>query len=354
MIPFRPQLFRTILTVFLFLVLFESLLVAQVNYRLEGIVSVLDAKAKLTTEDGRIFKLVGIDFKDVAAFDQENCVIEGSVKESDQMEELRVKKITKKAIDAGKIVPPVYKPYERNLKLISEKDGVITVGDFRWRQIVASSTKGCEIHDFQTAQIKPDLVENVYIVLKPFPPKWLAAHSLFLFTFKDGGVVTPKGSTNGMCLSVEALMRKDQDFSLIGGLKNTFGNCWILTSYEDYMDEINYRGEELNLYPVVLDHNQTKQLVIESLRIGGVNRQGEYYNTITNNCTNNLIILMNRVLPESKRVDLWTIPHIIYNFKATAPVLLPKMLLKKGLIEDKNLKITAETARDPMTKLGLR
>ncbi|MBF0406620.1 MAG: DUF4105 domain-containing protein [Candidatus Riflebacteria bacterium] len=351
----KSALLKSFLIIFVLVIASGLQVSAQVNYKLEGIVTVRSAKAKLTTEDGRIFKLVGIDFKDVAAFDDENVIVEGSVKQADQMEELKIKSIVKKPVDEKKVVFPGFKPGQRTMKLVSERDGVFTVGNFRFRQKPGSYTAGLEEHHYRIARIKPDMIDNVYLVLKPFEPKWLAAHSLFLFTFKGkDAITTTKGeTTDGMCLTIEAQQRKDQSFSLADGFKNIFGNAWILTSYEDYMEEIIFRKEELHLYPLVMTHDQKKNLVIECLRIGSVNRAGEYYHTITNNCTNNLLLMMNRVLPEEKRIDMWTIPSMVYNLKATTPVAVPKYLMKKSLIEDKMLTITPDIALKGIKRLQL-
>ena len=73
-------------------------------------------------------------------------------------------------------------------------------------------------------------------------------------------------------------------------------------------------------------------LISETILQATVNRQGEYYNTVTNNCTNNLIVLLNRVLPEVQRVNMWWLPSMVYNMQATTPVVVPKMLMKRGLL----------------------
>ena len=43
-------------------------------------------------------------------------------------------------------------------------------------------------------------------------------------------------------------------------------------------------------------------------------------------------MLLNRVLPESQRINLWWIPSMVYNLKATMPISVPKMLMKRGLL----------------------
>ena len=344
-----------ILGILCFSAMTATSLFAQVNYSLEGLVTVRDAKGKLSTDDGRVFKLDGLPFTEMAKYDGKTVSIQGSVKQADQLEVLTVKQIQVITPAESKVVKPAFKPRQRAPKLASDRNGVMTVGNVRWSLIPGNYPgKGMEEHTFQIAQIRPDLIEKVHLVLKPFPPKWIAAHSLYLFTFRDGGIVTTKGDTsNGLLLSIEAWQTTDQAYSLKGGLKDVFGSCWILCRWEDYMDEITYRKEQLVIYPIDISADQRKRLLRETITQACVNRQGEYYHTVTNNCTNNLIVLLNRVLPPERRIDMWWLPSMAYNFEATTPVALPKYLLRKGLLEDRSVEVTPANCRQSLLQLGL-
>jgi hypothetical protein len=356
--PFRSS--RPLFIAFLFLLVGFSIMTgsaaAQVNYRLEGLVTVRSAVAKLTTPDGRVFKLAGISFIEVAKYDGANVLIEGSVKQADDLEVLNVKSIVKKPIDPTQVVLPPYKPRQRPAKLVSYRDGVMTVGNIRWGQKPnqALADPGMSEHFFKIIRLRPDLVENAYFVLKPFEPKLIAAHSLFIFTFKPGAIVTTTGEkSDGLILTIEAWQRQDQKYDLKQGLKNTFGSAWIMTSYEDYMEEIRLRKEELVLYPVNINREQTRKLVEECVKYASVNRQGEFYHTITNNCTNNLIVMLNRVLEKNRQIDMWWLPNMAYNMRATLPVAVPKYLIKKGILKNNIRKIDHTNAHLPLQKHGL-
>lgn len=340
---------------FLLIIFYSNTGFAQVNYKLEGILTAEKNRAKLTTDDGRLFILEGKSAAKFLEFNGKSVLIHGSVRQADQLEILRVKKIVEIKPEQGKIVLPEFKPRQRAPILSSNKDGVLTVGNFRWRILPGKfPAGGLEEHRFEVARIRPEMVENVYLVLKPFPPEWLSAHSMFLFTFKDGGIITTKGEkTTGMFLSIEAWQQKDQVYSLKDGFKDLFGSCWILTSWEDYIDEITYRKEHLVMYPLKINKEQARKMAEETILQSCVNRRGEYYHTITNNCTNNLIVLLNRVLPEKKQIDLWLIPKMAYNFRASLPVTLPKYLLRKKLLVDKIYKVDPEAGKKKPAELGL-
>lgn len=355
------KIFTNLRSIMLIAVLFGMLsslpLEAQVNYTLEGIVSVKAAQGKLTTGDGRIFRLTGLSFGQLKKYDGENVVIEGSIRQADLLGTLKVRKIAKKPIDAQNVVLPPRKQRQIPARLVSYKDGIMTISNVRWGQKPGQTNladPGLAEHLFRIARLRPDLVENVYFCLKPFKPKLIAAHALMLFTFKPGALVTTKGETSqGLILTIEAWQRVDQKFSLTDGLKNMFGSSWILTSYEDYMEEIRSRKEEIILYPAILNHAQKKQLVEECVKFASINREGEYYNTVTNNCTNNLVVMLNRVLEPKRRVNMWWLPNMIYNLRATVPVAVPKMLIKKRILKNDMKKFDYRTAGYSIQKQGL-
>jgi hypothetical protein len=343
------------LAVFL-IVLFSGaeMVLAQANYRLIGMVTVRSAKAKLTTHDGRVFMLDKLPFIEAAKYDGRNVEIHGSVKQADDLEVLSVKSIKVIPIDQTKVVMPPMKSNQRPPRLVSNRNGVMTFGNLRWRMKPGEQPQNQEEHDYRNVSLRPDMVDNVYFVLKPFAPEWIAAHALFLFTFKDGALKTTKEETsNGIFLSIEAWQSKDQSYSLKEGLKDTFGVSWILTSFENYMDEIAYRKDRLVLYPVNLSPQQKAKLLEETIRLACVDRRGEFYHTITNNCTNNLIVLMNRVLEPQRKIKMWWLPSMAYNLRATVPVAVPRYLIKKKVLKDQMREITHNTARKTVQEQGL-
>ncbi|HOT30110.1 MAG TPA: DUF4105 domain-containing protein [Candidatus Ozemobacteraceae bacterium] len=310
---------------------------AQVNYRVTGIPSIVNHTQGvfviLRTGDGRIFNLTGIDVTRVRPYDGKNVVVEGSARQADQITDLKVTSIGLAPLAQDAVVLPPFKAHQRPAKLLSHSTPIYKVQDVRWGYLPGQERNN-ENFRFVKATIDTSKVDRAYFVLKPFPPEWIAAHALMLFTFKKGGMINETGEeSDGMFLSIEAYQRTNQSYSLKDGLKNTFGSSWILGTWEDYTTQsCDVQKERLFLYPLKLTQSQVCSLAAEAILQATVNRQGEYYNTVTNNCTNNLIVLLNRVLPESQRINLWWIPSMVYNLKATMPISVPKMLMKRGLL----------------------
>lgn len=323
----------------LFSIFFSYCLEAQVNYRVTGIPEVIrrgdSIYAILRSGDGRLFNLTNVDMRLVQKYQGKNVAVEGAARQADQVIDIKVKSIEPVPIDKRALVLPPFKKHQTPPKLISKKTPVYKVKDVRWGYI-PDKVRNNENFRYLKTTIDSSKVDRAYFVLKPFPPEWIAAHSLLFFTFKPGGMVNEAGEEAiGLFLSIEAYQRTNQSYSLSEGFKNTFGVSWILATYEDYTTQsCEVQKEELYFYPLRLTQSQTNALLAETVLQATANRSGEYYHTVTNNCTNNLIVLINRVLPQKQRINLWWIPSMVYNMRATTPVIVPKMLKKKGLVGD--------------------
>jgi hypothetical protein len=216
------------------------------------------------------------------------------------------------------------------------------VAGVRWDRKKETDEDNAAMFDWKTVRIRPDLIDRAYLIKKPFPPEWLAAHCLMLFTFKKGGLTDENGNeSRGLVLTIEADQRKDQNYSLTEGLKKTFGVIWILTTWENYASETcHFEKKKMIAYPILFNHEQNRKLLEETLRQSSVNRGGEFYHTTRNNCTNNLLILIESVAQTGLR--FWALPSMIYNVRATMPTMVPKYLQGKKLIGMEYPAITAD------------
>ncbi len=304
------------------------------QYKVEGLLTVHEEAITLSTADGRSFVLI-MSGREAAKYHDRQVVIEGLTHQADDLACLKVKKISPIPTPDPKTVPAPFKQLQTPPSLIEKTSDTFVVKNVRWGRAPESAGQRGTPYRFANTTIRPDLVENVYFIKKPFPPEWIAAHSLFLFTFKPGGIVNDKGEeANGLVLTIEAYQRTDQSYSLVKGMKKQFGVTWILATWQDYLEQsCRYASEKLIPYRAILTQEQKERLVSETITLSVINRSGEYYHTITNNCTNNLVLLFNRVVEKNRQVKLWKIPSLVYNFRATMPVMVPGLLMKKKLLE---------------------
>jgi len=310
-----------------------------VNYILKGVVSVSEAGPLLNTVDGRLFRL-DLSARKAAKFDGKTVLVEAQAKQADDLALLKVVEISEYEPKAG--VPAPYQPRRRTATLLENKDGRLVMGNVR---MSSSEVPAVDSYEWTTMTIKPELIKNIYLIKKPFKPEIVAAHSFFVFTFEKGGLTDADGKQPmALALSIEGKTRVGQSFSPLTGLKNSFGINWSLSTWEEYAARtIHEEKGHLVPYPVNLSHAEKAALLRESMTQAAVDREGEFYHTIKNNCTNNLLILLNRVLPKERQIKLWTIPYMIYNVKATMPLMVITNLQKKGILGAEFTDINAAT-----------
>lgn len=314
-----------------------------VGYLLDGRLDIRDGRPVLNTPDGRLF-LLEISEARAREFDGKTVLVGGKVMQADDLDVLKVTSV--ETYSPPPAEPPVYSPAQRRVQILADEGGVMTASNVRWLYGEAAPGK----FDWATARIRPELVKDVYFIKKPFPPEWIAAHSMLAYTFEKGGLTDAAGNeASGLVLSVEAYLKEGQSYGIIEGMKDRFGIVWVMTTWEEYSAYSVLKGERLIPYKLKnFSAAQKRELVRESVRLAAVNRDGEFYNTVTNNCTNNLVILMNRVLPEIKRVTMWNIPYLIYNIEATMPVIATGYLRKKGLLGPELPTVDASNYKEPL------
>lgn len=298
-----------------------------VSYQLDGMLNIREGRIILNTPDGRLFTL-RLDPALARKYDGSVVAVEGKVMQADDRDVLKVESI-------AFYNPPVtqqaasYDPLQRRVSVLSDQDAAMRVENVRWHKA------GPGEFDWTTAAVKPGTVKDIYLVKQPFPPELLAAHSLLLFTFERGGLTDADGNeAYGLALSIEAHLKVGQPYSPLAGMKNSYNIIWTLSTWEDYARRsVQVMNNSLIPYKLAsFSAPQKSWLVREALRQAGVNRDGEFYNTVTNNCTNNLLILMNRALPELRRVPMWDVPYLVYNIEATMPLFVPGYLQQRGLL----------------------
>ena len=308
-----------------------------VRYTIEGFLVQKDGRFVVNDPDGRVFELL-VDAGEARTLLEKYVRVEGKARRADDTGTLKVQKIAAIPEPTGPELPVAHADYQRPVTILQTTDDAYVIKDVRWgiEQDPATSSLKAR-HEFVTATVKPELLEDAYFILKPFFPRCVAGHTLFCFTFKKGGVVCSDGRESPtLALTIEAYKKIGQTYGLIKTLKKSFEIVWELVTWANYAT-LNVKfntdtDKQLLVYPFRLTREQKVALLKETIKQCGVNRKGEFYHTTRNNCTNNLAILLNRVLPPDRQLKLWTIPSVLYNVKTTMPVKLINSMIKKGLI----------------------
>ncbi|MDB4886758.1 MAG: putative rane protein [Gemmatimonadetes bacterium] len=136
-----------------------------------------------------------------------------------------------------------------------------------------------------------DKLVSAAFVLTPFSASWRGpAHSFVTFGFADSQFVS---------ISVEARRERGEEYGLVGGLLNRYELIYVVGDERDVIGQrASYGADPVYLYPIRAPRERIRQVFVEMLRRAEALREHpEFYNTLTNNCTSNVIAHVNHVTP---------------------------------------------------------
>jgi hypothetical protein len=166
------------------------------------------------------------------------------------------------------------------------------VRNFDWRG------EGPPVARFEERTYRLDRIETVWYVLSPFDTDWRGpAHSFLSFGFSDSQYVA---------ISVEARKEVGESYSILGGLLKRYELMYVVGDERDLLGLRVFRNDdEIQVYPVRASREAVRELFVEMLeRANGLAERPEFYGSLFNNCTTNILRHVNRVAPRPIRYGL--------------------------------------------------
>ncbi len=160
-------------------------------------------------------------------------------------------------------------------------------------------------------------IKRVWYVVEPFSGVPGSAHTFLSFEFEDNKFIS---------ISVEIRKEKDEEYSPIKGLLNRYEVMYVIADERDVIKlRSNYRNDLVYLYPANANKEKVKLLFLDMInRTNNLNNHPEFYNTITNNCTTNIVNHINKI--GSKKISL-------FNLSVILPASSDKLAYHLGLID---------------------
>jgi len=133
-------------------------------------------------------------------------------------------------------------------------------------------------------------VRTVDFIVVPFKESSLLAHTMLSFGLADGRHVV---------ISVEARLGVDESYSAVAGAGRRFPLMYIVGDERDLiLLRTSIRDVEVYLYPGRAEPGQVQDLFVDMLaRVNKLQREPEFYDSLTNNCTTNLVNHVNKLRP---------------------------------------------------------
>jgi len=169
-------------------------------------------------------------------------------------------------------------------------------------------------------------VETAWLAISPFGGPG-AAHAFLSFGLKDGSYIA---------VSIEIRRKKGQSFSPVKAFTRQFEIMYVIAAETDVIRlRTNCTKYIVRLFPIQAEKKLIQSVFLDVVkRADKLGKTPEFYNTIWNNCTTNIIKHTRRF--SQKPIPLW-------NFRYLFPESLDKIAHRLNIIDTH---LTYEDARD--------
>jgi hypothetical protein len=177
--------------------------------------------------------------------------------------------------------------------------------------------RGGPIPHYYDATYDLDSLTDVWFVLTTFSKRWRApAHTFVSFGFADGRHVA---------ISVEARREEGESYGILAGLLRSYELTYVIGDERDLIGRrAVVEGDDTYLYPVRAPREGIRALFVQMLeRANALQSAPEFYNSLTNNCTSNLVRHVNTIAPG----------RIPAGWKVLVPGYADEVALRLGLID---------------------
>jgi len=136
-----------------------------------------------------------------------------------------------------------------------------------------------------------EALTRVWYAVEPFPGIPGSAHTFLSFEFSTGDF---------LAISVETRKEKEELFHPIKGLFNQYELMYVIGDERDLVKlRTNYREDPVYLYPAKASPEMARKLFVDMLtKATALKEKPEFYNTLTNNCTSNIVHHINDLYPD--------------------------------------------------------
>jgi hypothetical protein len=133
-------------------------------------------------------------------------------------------------------------------------------------------------------------VRTVDFIVVPFTNTPIIAHTMLSFGLASGEHVV---------FSVEARLEQNEGYSVLAGTNKEYELMWIVGTERDLIRlRTDVRKVDVYLYPIRATPEQVQKVFLAGVaRVNAIAREPEFYDLITNNCTTNIVSLVNGLRP---------------------------------------------------------
>ena len=161
-------------------------------------------------------------------------------------------------------------------------------------------------------------IQSVDFIVVPFKQTPALAHTLLSFGLRDGTYLS---------VSVEVRKEKTEAFNPLLGLSNQFELMYVVADERDVIRlRTQHREDLVYAFPTVANAEQSQQLFYDVMqRVNQLAVQPEFYHSLGNNCTTNLVGHVNNLKTEKLR----------FSWKVLLPGFSARYAYDNGLLDNR-------------------
>ncbi len=227
-------------------------------------------------------------------------------------------------VAVGKMIAP------SNVRDWEPDQAVLPYAEFRGGQIVVHNVRSCRhldadayvlAHEDRTYDLAQ--LRGVDFIIFPFAGMPRLAHTMLSFEFAPPDA-EPQTPPQHLVCSIEIRKEKGETYAAWKGSARQYELMYVLADERDAVEvRTNHRGEDAYLYRTTATPDQARMLLVDVLaRTNELASRPEFYHTLTNNCTTNLVRHVNRIQPN----------RLAYDYRVLLPGYSDKLAYDEGLI----------------------
>jgi hypothetical protein len=181
------------------------------------------------------------------------------------------------------------------------EQALLPVAELHGSQVTIRNVRNCQyfandvyLVDYYDKTFALEAVRGVDFITVPFDDMPALAHTML--SFHIAGV---DGESEYLAVSVETRKEKGELYNPLKGAARQYELMYVLADERDVIQyRTNFNGEDVHLYSTTATPEAARGLLLDVLqRVNEIARQPEFYDTITNNCTTNIVRHINRIRP---------------------------------------------------------
>lgn len=211
------------------------------------------------------------------------------------------------AVSAGcRSAEKVIKP--SNFRDWTPEQAILPTAEVRGSQVKIHNVRNCQyfsadtyLVDYYDKSFDLKQVRSVDFLMVPFESMPAIAHTMLSFE-----IGRPDGESDQLAVSVEVRKEKNESYNPVLGSARQYELIYVVADERDVIRQrTNYRHENVYLYHTTATPEVSQLLLADILgRVNQLAKKPEFYDTLTNNCTTNIVRHIDRVRPHRVQYDV--------------------------------------------------